>query len=109
MLKVNEEKLLNDYNELVEKKDNSVAKIEADTKSFAATLGYDEIKTKDLVAFVIGKDNGLTADENAKLELLSLYIDEAEEPKAEEETAMAEPTEAVIDGATLRVGVVNNI
>lgn len=110
MLKVNEEKLLHDYHILDAKKADNLAVIDADAKAFAVAHGYDEKTTADFVAFTEKASGyGLTADENAKLEILSSYIDEVEEPKAEEETVMAEPTETVIDGATLRVGVVNNI
>lgn len=88
MLKVNEEKLLNDHKELVEKKGVCVAKIEAETKAFASTLGYDDIKTSELVAFVIGKDNGLSDEENAKLNILSAYVEEIDDkdiPQDDEE------------------------
>lgn len=87
MLKVNEEKFLNDHKKLVEKKGASVAKIEAETKAFAITLGYDDIKTNELVEFVIAKDNGLSNEENLKLDILSAYIEEIEDdiPQDDEE------------------------
>lgn len=107
MLKVNEEKLLHDHKELVEKKAKNLDAIKVDATAYAVAHGYDEEKTAKFVAFTQDiQGNGLSDNENAKLELLSSYIDEVEEPKAEEETVMAEPVETVIDDATLRVNVI---
>lgn len=107
MLKVNEEKLLYDYHILDAKKHDNLAVIDADAKAFAVAHGYDEKTTADFVAFTEKASGfGLTTEENAKLEILSAYINEVEEPVAEE----AESTEAVSEtDPILRVGVVNNI
>lgn len=107
MLKVNEEKLLHDYHILDAKKHDNLTVIDADAKAFAVAHGYDEKTTADFVAFTEKASGyGLTADENAKLELLSSYIDEVEESVAEtaESAEVASETDPV-----LRVGVVNNI
>lgn len=107
MLKVNEEKILFDHKELVEKKEKNLAAIEVDAKAYAVAHGYDEEKTAKFIAFTQDiQGNGLSDKENAKLEILSDYIDEVEETVAEE----AESAE--VCGQTdpvLRVGVVNNI
>lgn len=109
MLKVNEEKLLNDHKELVEKKAQNLDTIKVDATAYAVAHGYDEEKTAKFVAFTQDiQGNGLTDKENAKLDILSTYIDEVEEP-AEQPEEVTESADIVIDGATLRVGVVNNI
>lgn len=86
MLKVNEEKILADYKSILEKKSVKVAEIEAQVRPFAASLGYDEEKTKGLIDYVQKQNgNGLSAEDTAKLELLSSYIDEVEEEVVEGE------------------------
>lgn len=88
MLKVNEEKILVDYNSILEKQSAKVAEIEAQVRPFAVSLGYDEEKTKGLIAYIQGQNgNGLSAEDTAKLETLSSYIDEVEESVAESEVA----------------------
>lgn len=88
MLKVNEEKILADYKSILEKKSVKVAEIEAQVRPFAVSLGYDEEKTKGLIAYIQEQNgNGLSAEDTAKLEILSSYIDEVEEPVAESEVA----------------------
>lgn len=90
MLKVNEEKILADYNALQEKKNASLANIEAQVRSFAISLGYDEEKTKGLISYIQGQSgNGLSEEDAAKLEILSVYIDEIEEPVEENEVTEA--------------------
>lgn len=104
MLKVNEEKLLHDHKELVEKKEKNLAAIEVDAKAYAVAHGYDEEKTAKFIAFTQEiQGNGLSDKENAKLDILSAYIDEVEEPVEEVVSAEVEAD------PVLRVGVVNNI
>lgn len=81
MLKVDKEKILQDYCELVAEKDNNLSKIEADARAYALAHGYNEEKTQKFIAFVTQEieGNGLSAEESAKLEILSSYIDEVEE------------------------------
>lgn len=96
MLKVNKEKILNDYKELVEKKAQNLAAIEVDAKAYAAAHGYNEDKTAKFVAFTQEiQGNGLSDDENATLVILSSYLKEVEEPVAEEEVAEATPVDAI--------------
>lgn len=107
MLKVNEEKLLLDHNELVAKKTENLAVIKRDAKRYAVEHDYDDRQAEKFVAYVVELENsGLTKGEKTKLELLSSYIYEAEEPVAEtaESAEVASETDPV-----LRVGVVNNI
>lgn len=107
MLKVNEEKILLDHKELVEKKEKNLVAIEVDAKAYAVAHGYDEEKTAKFVAFTQDiQGNGLSDKENAKLEILSAYIDEVEESTAEEAESAEVSSES---DPTLRVGVVNNI
>jgi len=81
MLQVNEEKMLKDYADLVKKQEENLAKIEVDAKAYAATHGYDEDKTARFVEFTQGiEGNGLSDEENKKLEILGSYIDEVEDP-----------------------------
>lgn len=76
MLKVNEEKIIEDYKALQEKKTVNLANIEAQVRSFAFSLGYDEEKTKGLIDYVQKQNgNGLSEQEAALLDFLSSYID----------------------------------
>lgn len=77
MLKVNEEKILNDYNMLITKKESHAKMLKEQLKAFAVgTLGYSEEKTNELIAFAIEKNNGLSADEADKLSFLTTYVEE---------------------------------
>ena len=85
MLKVNEKKLLLDHKALVDKRETNLAEIEKQATLYAIDRGYDETKTAQFVAFTKELEgNGLPAEENAKLELLSAYVEEVEEPAQEE-------------------------
>ena len=89
MLKVNEEKILADYNSLVEKKEKGLAAVEADAKSYATAHGYDEEKTAKFVAFTQGlQGSGLSDKELAKLEILGSYIEDVKEEESEEDPAV---------------------
>lgn len=102
MLQVNEEKMLKDYADLVKKQEENLAKIEVDAKAYAATHGYDEDKTARFVEFTQGiEGNGLSDEENKKLEILGSYIEEV----AEEEVAEATP----VDGLNAASVSVNNV
>ena len=103
MLKVNEEKLLLDHKALVDKRETNLAEIERQATLYAVERGYDEAKTEQFVAFTKELEgNGLTAEENAKLELLSTYIEEVEEP-AQEEVAEATPVDGLDAAATVNI------
>lgn len=98
MLKVNEEKILKDYSDLVEKKEKGLSSVEADAKAYALAHGYDEEKTAKFVTFLQGlQGSGLSDAELAKLDLLGSYIEEIEEPA--EESVGKEPAPAA--GATI--------
>lgn len=95
MLKVNSEKLLADYNALVDKQAQGYAASEIDAKAFAQAHGYNDKKTEEFVAFVkeLGK-GGLSVIELHKLEHLAEYVEEvADEEKSELETALEEQTD----------------
>lgn len=107
MLKVNVDKLLADYNTLVEKQEKKLKEIETEARAYATKRGFDADKTAETIdAFQALENNGLSDKENAKLEILSAYIDEAEEILAEEAESAEVATET---DPVLRVGVVNNI
>ncbi len=107
MLKVNADKLLADYNALVEKQEKKLKEIETEARAYATKRGFDADKTAETIdAFQALENNGLSDKENAKLEILSVYIDEVEEPVAEEAESAEVATET---DPVLRVGVVNNI
>lgn len=102
MLKVNEEKLLVDHKALVDKRETNLAAIEKQATLYAIERGYDEAKTAQFVAFTKELEgNGLTAEETAKLELLSSYIEEVEEP-AQEEVADEIPVDD-LNAATVNI------
>lgn len=94
MLKVNEEKVLQDYCELVTKKDDNLGKIEVDARAYARAHGYDEEKTAKFVAFTQDiEGNGLSEEDSAKLALLNAYIvnvEEIDEPIDDEAVAGVE-------------------
>ena len=80
IFKVNEQKMLDDHKALETKKVFKLQEIEAQVRSFALQLGYDEEKTRGLVEYVQNQNgNGLSAEESAKLEFLSSYIDKVED------------------------------
>ncbi len=107
MLKVNVDKLLADYNALVEKQEKKLKEIEAEARAYATKRGFDADKTAETIdVFQALENNGLSDKENTKLEILSAYIDEVEETPAEEAESVEVATET---DPVLRVGVVNNI
>lgn len=88
MLKVNEEKIIEDYSALVAKQEKGLSAVEADAKAYAVAHGYDDEKTAKFVAFTQEiQGSGLSDKELAKLEVLSSYIDEVQEPVEESEVA----------------------
>lgn len=104
MLKVNEEKLLHDYRILDAKKHDNLAVIKKDAKAYAEAHGYDEAQTAEFIACVTKLQNGgLTAEESAKLEVLSSYIEDVEEPVEQSEA------EVSLEGVVTANAVVNNI
>lgn len=107
MLKVNEEKILADYNGLVEEKEKGLSAVEADAKAYALAHGYDEEKTAKFIAFTQDiQGSGLSDKELAKLEVLSSYIEDIEEPVEVSEAEVAPEAKATATDPNLRVNVV---
>lgn len=93
MLKVNEEKILADYKELVEKKEKGLSAVEADAKAYAVAHGYSEEQTAKFIAYTQEiQGSGLSEKEYETLQLLDAYIEEIEEPA--EESVGQEPVPA---------------
>ena len=87
MLKVNVDKLLADYNALVEKQEKKLKEIEAEARAYATKRGFDTDKTAETIdAFQALENNGLSDEDGEKLNVLDSYIDEVDEPIAEEKT-----------------------
>lgn len=85
MLKVNEEKILQDIDILRNKKAENLAKIEADVKTVAISRNYDEDKMAKLIAYAQELEgNGLSNEDNAKLVILENYIEEVTEQPIDE-------------------------
>lgn len=103
MLRVNKEKVLQDYCELVTKKDNNLAKIETDARAYALAHGYSDEKTQKFIAFVAQEieDNGLSEDDTVKLNILSEYIKEVKE--------VDEPVNDEIEQSTLEMNYDGNV
>lgn len=84
MLKVNEEKILADYESLAEREMAGLEAVAKDARAYAVAHGYDEEKTAKFVAFTQDlQGSGLSDKELAKLEVLDSYIEEVEEPAEE--------------------------
>lgn len=80
MKKVNVEKFLQDVDLLNEKKAENLAEIEADATEFAVNHHFDEKNTALFVNCAKESANfGLSAEDNAKLNILSNYIEDVEE------------------------------
>lgn len=96
MLVVNTEKLLADQAELLAKRDANLAEVEAQAEKYAIERGYDEEKTAKFVAYTKGLEgDGLSSEESAKLDLLTSYIEEVEDPIEEHEDQAAATEESV--------------
>lgn len=106
MLKVNEEKIIEDYSALVEKREKGLSAVEADAKAYAQAHGYDEEKTAKFIAFTQDiQGSGLSDKELAKLEVLGAYIEEIEEVLEESEAEIGVSLNGVQDAPVT----VNNI
>ena len=111
MLKVNVDKLLADYNALVEKQEKKLKEIETEARAYATKRGFDADKTAETIdAFQALENNGRSDEDGEKLNVLDSYIDEVDEPIAEEKTDA--PTTAPTGTATAPNavnGVVNRV
>lgn len=106
MLKVNEEKILQDAEALVAKRHGNLAKIETDAKEYAVKHGYSDEQTEKFVKFVQENEgNGLSAEEGVKLQILSSYI---EVVKEEELKLNVVPDEASNTEAVQPIGTIVN-
>ena len=95
MLKVNVDKLLADYNAIVEKQEKKLKEIETEARAYAAKRGFDADKTAETIdTFQALENNGLSDEDGEKLNVLDSYIDEVDEPVAEEEKKADAPTAA---------------
>lgn len=103
MLRVNEDKVLQDYCELVTKRDDNLGKIEVDARAYALAHNYSDEKTQKFIAFVLQEieDNGLSEDDAVKLNILSAYIKEIEE--------VDEPVDDEVEQSTLEMSYDGNI
>lgn len=89
MFKVNEEKILQDIQDLKESKEIKLAEIEASARDYAAERHYNEELTAKFVAFT--KENEgqeILKKDIQKLEILSEYIEEIAEEEVTEATAV---------------------
>ena len=104
MLKVNEERLLCDHKELVEKKQRKLASVESDARAYAGQRGYDEDKTQQFIAFLQGiEGDGLSTEEQFKLQLLASYIEDIEEPAQEEVAETTSVDDLNAQGTTVNI------
>lgn len=108
MLKVNEEKLLGDYEKLVSKRTANLGEIEEQARNYAVSRGYDEGKTAKFVAYTCELEgDGLSNEERFKLTLLESYIEDLEE--LEEETLPEEEPQNEASVIEPTYGLINNI
>ena len=108
MLKVNEEKLLRDYDELVGKRTASLGEIEEQARNYAVSRGYDEEKTAKFVAYTCELEgDGLSTEERFKLTLLESYIEDIEE--LEEKPLPEEEPQDEASAIEPIYGLINNI
>lgn len=79
MLKVNEEKFLQDYKALADKKDENIVNIEHTAHVFAVNRGYDEAQTEAFIKYVKSVENdGLTGNDKVRFEILNEYVEESD-------------------------------
>ena len=77
MLKVKEDKILQDFQDLKESKERKLAEIEANARDYAAQHHYSENLTAKFVAFTKEEEGKeVLKQDNQRLEILSQYIEE---------------------------------
>lgn len=87
MLKVNDEKILQDIQDLKESKEIKLAEIEASARNYAAERHYSEELTAKFVAYTKETEGQEVLKKDIqKLEILSEYIEEVAEIAGEEVT-----------------------
>lgn len=96
MKAVNNEKLLQDYEILANKKAQKLAEIEQEAKTFAIARGYDAERAAAFIEYVQKTENDGLADGEKKLfDVLGRYIVEVEEPVAAAVEADADDAEPI--------------
>lgn len=79
ILVVDEEKILHDYKEIKANQNQKLEEIEQSAAIYANNRGYSAEKTADFIEFAKAAENyGLSAEDNAKLDILSGYVSEKE-------------------------------
>lgn len=87
MLKVKDDKILQDFQDLKESKEKKLAEIEANARDYAAQHHYSEDLTAKFVAFTKEEEGKeVLKQDNQRLEILSEYIEEVAEIAGEEVT-----------------------
>lgn len=77
MLKVKDDKILQDFQDLKESKEKKLAEIEANARDYAAQHHYSEDLTAKFVAFTKEEEGKeVLKQDNQRLEILSQYIEE---------------------------------
>lgn len=77
MLKVKEDKILQDISDLKESKERKLAEIEANARDYAVQHHYSEDLTAKFVAFTKEEEGKeVLKQDNQRLEILSQYIEE---------------------------------
>lgn len=80
MLKINEEKFMQDYNNIVAKKESVYARCRTDATEVGALKGYDEDKIERLYKFLIAESADEFNEINHEMEFYAKYLDEVAEP-----------------------------
>lgn len=84
MKRVNEEKILNDYENLSLKKEQKNEEIKQIATQFANTRGYSEEKTNEFIKYLqLSENDGLNEEEKKVFDILSNYIEEVTEADPE--------------------------
>lgn len=100
-LKVNVDKVLADYNALVEKQSAKLAEIDTFAQGIAKQRGWDEERTARFVEFVESEDNnGLSEEDGIRLNILDEYIDEAADDVTAEPAIKSHAPNATSPNAT---------
>lgn len=77
MLKVKDDKILQDFQDLKESKEKKLAEIEANARDYAVQHHYSEDLTAKFVAFTKEEEGKeVLKQDNHRLEILSQYIEE---------------------------------
>ena len=92
MLKINEEKFMQDYNNIVAKKESVCARCRSDAVEVGALKGYDEDKIERLYKFLIAESADEFNEINREMEFYAKYLDEVAEPMETVQPALEIPS-----------------